>query len=353
MQGPSSWVCDYSSRYARLALAVLLAGSAALAALAGQTAEQLNQNASKALQAGKLDVALSELQMASRRFPQDKHILFNLGLALVRKGRLEDAVKPLQRAAQDPVLATQAHFLLGAAYFENKQYQAAIKELQGLEEGENGERVLYMVEEANRRTGNLEGAKAAFHRLLTQHPDSAWTHYLMGTAYEDQQDLDKAIEEYRQALDKDPDIPNANFAIGYIYWRQQDTEHAREWLNKQAKGSCHALANYYLGEISRAENDLSEAGSHYRRALECDATNSEAHLRLGMVLARQKHYTEAVAQLKASIRLQPGVSTAHYQLGRVYAEIGRTVEAQAEYAKGRQIQSATDKGVDVTGGVKR
>ncbi|MGH9614077.1 MAG: tetratricopeptide repeat protein [Bryobacteraceae bacterium] len=312
-------------------------------AASAQTAEETNQKAAATLTAGKLDTAVAELQASARRFPDDTHIQFNLGLALVRKGRLKEAVAPLQKAAKDPTLASEAHFLLGADYFETADYTKAARELTGLENSSHSERVLYMIEESNRRTQHIEEAKAAFHQLITRYPDSAWTHYLLGTAYEDQQQLDKAIAEYKLALERDSTIPNANFAIGYIYWQQQDTENARDWLQKEALKGCHALANYYLGEIARTEGNLHNAEARYKRAIECDPSNGDAHMRLGIAMGDQKRYRDAVLQLKQAIRLQPNESSAHYHLASIYTQMGRTAEAKAEYQKVRQIQAAKRK----------
>ncbi len=300
----------------------------------------------------KPDATLSELQQEAKRFPQDARIQYNLGLALSRKGRLREAEEPLKKAAADPVLAAEAHFLLGADYFENKNYPAAITELRQVDPSVQRERVLYMLEESNRRTGRLDEAKATFHELISNHPDSAWTHYLLGNAYEDQQDLDRAIEEYKQALGKDSSIPNAQFIIGYLYWRQSDTEKAREWLEKEAVRGCHGLASYYLGEIARAEKDLPKAESLYRRSLVCDGSNSNAHLRLGMLLEEEKRYKEAAEQLKEATRLAPDVGSGHYHLASVYRSLGRKAEARIEFDKVRRIQAAKDNGVDVTHGAK-
>ncbi len=305
-----------------------------LRATCGQTAQELSQKVTP--------VAAGDAQ-----------IQFNLGLALLRKGRLSEAIAPLEKAARDPALAGEAHYLLGVDYFESKSYANVVRALAGLNNSAHAERVLYMVEESNRRTGHIEEAKAAFHTLITRYPDSGWTHYLMGTAYEDQQQLDKAIDEYKHALEKDPDIPNADFAIGYLYWRQQDMQNASEWLQKEARKGCHGLANFYLGEIFRADKNFAEAESRYRRALECDPASAEAHLRLGIVLADQKRYTEAAAHLKEAIHLQPDGSSAHYHLAEVYTRLGRSAEAQSEYRKVRQIQAAKDNGVDVTRSAKQ
>jgi tetratricopeptide (TPR) repeat protein len=149
-------------------------------------------------------------------------------------------------------------------------------------------------------------------------------------------------------LAADPTIPSAQFAIGYLYWRQQDFEDAREWLGKEAAAGCHALANFYLGEMARGEKQLTNAEKLYRRALECDPSNEQAHLRLGVVLGDQHRYEEAITQLKEAARLRPDESSAHYHLASIYSHMGRTAEAKAEYSKVRQIQAAKDNGVDVS-----
>lgn len=330
--------CSFSHFCLFLSL-LLLAGLGEHSILFAQTAE-------------KADAPLSQSQQAAKRFPQDARIQYNLGLVLSRKGKFREAVAPLKKAAANPALAAEAHFLLGADYFEDKDYAAAIIEFRQLDQSVQRERVLYMLEESNRRTGSLDEAKAAFHELITNYPDSSWTHYLLGNAYEDQQNLDKAIEEYKQAFGKDPSIPNAQFIIGYLYWRQSETEQAREWLEKEAAHGCHGLANYYLGEISRMEKDLPKAESLYRRSLACDGSNSNAHLRLGMLLEEEKRYGEAAAQLKEATRLAPDISSGHYHLASVYRSLGRRAEAQIEFDKVRQIQTGKDNGVDVTRGAK-
>ena len=357
MRGPSSLESGCSSELLalirrKLASALLVAVSGASAFCAQSptqpSADQIDVQAVHAITAGRLDSAIGELRRASVRFPGDRRIQLHLGWALVQKGQLHEALAPLQRARQDPSLAPEARFLLGADYFESKQYSLATQELRGLQDSAHSERVLYMLEESSRRTGHVEEAKTAFHELISRYPDSAWTHYLMATAYEDQQKLDLAIDEYKQSLEKDPAIPNADFAIGYLYWRQQDSENAREWLQKEASRGCHGLANYYLGEIARIDGELGQAEASYRRALACDPSNQNAHMHLGMVLQDQKHYADAIRQFKEAIRLEPNESSAHYHLGSVYKQLGRTAEARAEYRKVREIQSASDKGTDVT-----
>jgi tetratricopeptide (TPR) repeat protein len=313
-----------------------------------QTADALNREATKAIEAGKLDAALADLRRAAKLAPSNRQVQFNLGLTLLRLGKLSEAIAPLQRAKQDAKLAPEAGFLLGVDYFEAKDYAKAISELQNLNIPAHAERTLYMLEESNRLTGRLAQARDAFRELNQRFPDSAWTHYLMANAYEAEEQLDKAVDEYKQALERDPSIPNANFAIGYIYWRQQNTEEAEQWLQKQASSGCHALANYFLGEIARVGKDLQKAERHYRQSLQCDPSHADSHLRLGMVLGEEKRYPEAIAQLKEAIRLKPDQSPAHYHLAVIYRRTGQTAKAQAEYNLVRRIQAAAGERMGTT-----
>ncbi len=334
---------------ANLAAAILLASSPVLLASAiGQSAEQVNVAASRAIEAGQFIDAVSELQSALRRFPDNHQLEFNLGLALVRLGRLSAAVDPLRNAAQDPALASEAHFLLGVDYFENKQYHSAITELSGAKATGSRERVLYMLEESYRRTGRINEAKATFHDLFTHYPDSAWTNYLIGAAYEDQHEPEKARQEFEQAARKDPTLPNIDFTIGYVYFRLGNITEAQHWLAREVARGCHSLASYYLGEIARGNGEPQKAERFYNRALHCDPTNMDAHLHLGILLENEKRYLAAIVEFQQAIQMQPNAATAHYHLAAVYRALGRKADSEAEFATVRQIQAASDNGLDVT-----
>ncbi len=340
--------CSSNVYRARLLLAFLFAGLGGIPVAFAQTADQITEHAIREMSSGNLEAAISALRSGARRFPEDRHIQYNLGLALVRKGRLGEAVPALTKAAHDPALAAEAHFLLALDYFQSKQYASAITELRRLQNSNHSERVLYMLEESARLTGRVDEAKAAFHELLTRYPDSGWTHYLLGTAYEDEQKLEEAVAEYQLAFARDPSIPNTAFAVGYCYWREQQNDLAREWLQKEAAHGCHSLAFYYLGEIARSDDDFSKAEASYRRALQCDPADAAAHLRLGTVFESEKRYHEAIEQLRESIRLQPNDARAHYRLAAVYRSLGRAAESRAELSKVHQLQAGSAKGLDPT-----
>ena len=321
-----SWDFACISKFAALVLLLCLSANGEAAA----SAASLNAEGSRALTAGDVATALQKFHAAARLDPANPDIQLNLGLALVRAGKLADALAPLHKAARSPATSAQAHMLLGVDYFESRQYAKAIGELKNLQNSGEQDRVLYMLEESYRLTGNKAAARDAFREIDSRFPDSAWTHFLLGSAYESQQQPEKAIAEYREAVNKDPAIPNARFAIGYLYWRQQNPEQARAWLEQEVQRGCHSLANFYLGEIARGDKDPAKAEGFYRRAIACDASNADAHLRLGVILTDEKRYRDALIELKKAVALSPDQATPHYHLGALYRQMGRSAWAWCE-----------------------
>ena len=301
----------------------------------------MNEEGKAALARGDFETARTRFRTAAQADPHNLQVQFNLGLVAIRLGQPRQAIPPLRKAAADPSLAAEAHYLLGAAYFESGEFPEVAAPLAGLENSPHAEHVLFMLEESHRLTHRAAEARQAFHLLNSRFPDSPWVHYLLANAYENQAENEKAIAEYKVALVNAPKLPNANFAIGYLYFQDKDFEQAKPWLRKELTvQSCHTLAYYYLAEIARTGGDAHDAGRQYRRALACDDRNAKAHVGLGILLAGLHRNEEAVRELQHAIRLDPADATPHYRLAVLYRDIGRKAEADAEYARVKKINAA-------------
>jgi Flp pilus assembly protein TadD len=89
-----------------------------------------------------------------------------------------------------------------------------------------------------------------------------------------------------------------------------------------------ARALFDAGYVADAQNRLDDAAALYRRAIAAEATSFEAHLSLGLLLARQNKLDEARPELVAATTLDPG-------------EAGPALKARAWRALAR-IDRATD-----------
>jgi len=89
-------------------------------------------------------------------------------------------------------------------------------------------------------------------------------------------------------------------------------------------------------------NNLESALTILQKAIQLKGDLRVAHMDRGRILTQQKRYDEAVAAFRRAIELEPAEPDAHYRLGRVYQVIGKTPESQKEFAKVRQIHDTSD-----------
>jgi Flp pilus assembly protein TadD len=74
-----------------------------------------------------------------------------------------------------------------------------------------------------------------------------------------------------------------------------------------------------------------------RQALELDPNIRLAHLDLGILLAAGGDSTAAERHFREAIRIDPSKPDAHYRLGRLWLSLGRQQEADAEFAKVKDL----------------
>ncbi|MGH9604631.1 MAG: tetratricopeptide repeat protein [Terracidiphilus sp.] len=99
-------------------------------------------------------------------------------------------------------------------------------------------------------------------------------------------------------------VLNAEAAITKSDWKSVDTD----LTPYVAAHPGDARALFDLGFTNDAENRLDVAAGLYRRAIEADPKSFEAHLSLGLLLARQGKFAEARTELAAATTLDPGAA---------------------------------------------
>ena len=123
-----------------------------------------------------------------------------------------------------------------------------------------------------------------------------------------------------------------------MYWKQKRYEDARrEFQAELANQPQYPQALIYLGDSEMQTGAEKEAEQHLRRGLELDANNRLAHLDLGILLAGGNDSAAAERHLRKAIQLDPSKPDAHYQLGRLLRSVGRAEDAQAEFAKVKEL----------------
>ena len=146
--------------------------------------------------------------------------------------------------------------------------------------------------------------------------NEAYQLYLKGRFYwnkRNEENLKKAIEQFKAASDKDP-----NYALAYV-----------------GLADCYAILPYYT---SASADFLAQAKAYAERALSIDDSLGEAHASLGIVHRASWNWTEALKELRRAIELNPNYATAHKQYGNVLDDLGRTEESIVEYKKAQELE---------------
>ena len=101
-----------------------------------------------------------------------------------------------------------------------------------------------------------------------------------------------------------PEVAAAEAAIAASDWKTAQSK-LDPWL---ATHPDDARALFDAGYVADAQNRLDDAAGLYRRAVAANPKSFEAHLSLGLLLARQSKPEEARPELAAATRLDPGES---------------------------------------------
>jgi tetratricopeptide (TPR) repeat protein len=148
--------------------------------------------------------------------------------------------------------------------------------------------------------------------------ETLWTHTLactsrnkvahnnLGNFLADQEQLTRAVAQYRQALEVDPNYIDAQFNLGAALSSQGRYDEAIAQYRQALKiRPDFVMAHNNLGEVLARQGRLDEAIAHYRQALKIQPDCIPALDNLGQVLARRGQPGEAISQYRTVLRIQP------------------------------------------------
>ncbi len=193
--------------------------------------------------------------------------------------------------------------------------------------------------------------------VIALEPENRGARVVLGDAYLEKNDLQKAEESYLSALDQKLDNAGALFGLAQISRSKGETREEMIYLNRVGTLIADSTATDFLykfaleamrvglfdeakSALERAvslkpkdpsyqlalgiawlrKTDLFTAEKVFRQVLALQPNNAEAQLHLGYVLLNQKKYAEARTWLEKSARTGAAVPEVFYYLGLVAQE---------------------------------
>lgn len=277
--------------------------------LPSYSADQLLQDAARALSAGRQSEARDNLQQLLKIDPNHFDALHVLGVLAYQDGNYDEAESLIRRALDVNGGFSEAHYNLGNVL---------------------------------RRQGRLQEAAASYRKALELNPalDPAW--FNLGVTEMELGNTAGAGEAFRRAAEIDPNDPDYAFSLGNVLQEAGDSAGARRQFEQTVKlNPQHAQSWNNLGIVLREAGELDSALMAYQRALQANPQYADARFNLGNLYEECGDLENALASYRQAVESNPKFAKAFTNLGNIYYSLQRFDEAREAYQKALALDPAS------------
>ncbi len=166
------------------------------------------------------DPAVAELEMYKMALdvrPDFGRARNNLGVALRRRGKVDDAIAQYKLALEEDPKFAEARSNLGAAYYSQGRVDDAIQEFETAARlGGSNAYYYHHLGVIQYQQGHYEEALRQFKKAISRDSSLADSRYYLGETYLKLGDRVKAIEAYRKTLELDPNYLSARAKLDLL-----------------------------------------------------------------------------------------------------------------------------------------
>ena len=260
---------------------------------------------------GRYADAAREYQAALETSPEDPPALYNLAIALLKKGDEVAAIEYLKRAGSaDKIgpVAARAYGRLGVLFTERRDYPQAEKYLE---------------------------------LAVSVAPRDAVNHYNLGIAYSRQNKNEKALEAFTRAGDLGQDDAAMLEGLGEAYYSLKDYDRSLEAYNRllaTSKRNARVLSR--IAEIYYDRGDLDRAYEFYHKITTYEPASENArvaYLNMGNILDDAQRFEESIQAYEKALAINPKDDAALYNLGIAYNHAGKPQLAIESWKKAADL----------------
>ncbi|MEH1842754.1 MAG: tetratricopeptide repeat protein [Nostoc sp.] len=276
---------------------------------------------------------------------------YNLGIVLYKQNKLVDAVAAFQKVIQLNPKDAYAYYNLGKALlFQNKLVDAVAAFQKAIQLDPNNVTAYINLGTALYKQKKLVDAVAAFQKAIELKPNLAIAYNNLGIALYKQNKLDGAVAAFQKVIQLKPNIPDAYIHLSVALTDQNKLDAldaavaTLQKLIQLQPNNAYAYNN--LGIALEKQKKLDAAVDAYQKAIQLNPNYaSPAYTNLGIALYKQNKLDAAVAAYKEALRLPEDNSgtpasahtLAHNGLGLMFQQQEKLKEAIDEFDKAEEI----------------
>jgi tetratricopeptide (TPR) repeat protein len=312
-------------------VALLIAAGAACAQ--SSSPEQLFRDAVAAQQHGDDALAVRKYQELLKRYPDAVEVRANLGAALAKLERYDEAIEQY-RAVLAKKDNAGLRLNLALAYYKKGALREAVQQLSTLQGAQPGDtRVATLLADCYARLGQDRQAIAVLTPVEAAHPDDLAVAWLLGSALiragHKRDGLERVDRVARQG-----NRPEAYLLAGQTALKMNEFERARDYadaalrLNPRLPG-----ADTLRGTVLSYLGDTQGAIAALRKAVEADPNDFDAQVGLGAVLHTERDLDGARQHLQHALQLKPDSTLARYEWARLERTEGHVEAAVKDFER--------------------
>ena len=206
--------------------------------------------------------AITIFQQATLRYQNSPRLFIGLGLALYSRGKYDDAVEALIKAADLNPADQRCYVFLSKAYDSSpKQADEVIERFRRYAElkPDNAMAQYYYAMslwKGNRAGGsdaNLQSVESLLQKSIALDGKIAEAHVQLGDLYAGQHEYDKSIPEYVRAIQLNPNLSDAHYRLGTDYVHVGQKDHAQKEFAVYQK-----LRAEHLAEVDKERAEVQQ-----------------------------------------------------------------------------------------------
>jgi tetratricopeptide (TPR) repeat protein len=204
--------------------------------------------------------AIRIFEQATERYPQSPRMFIGLGMALYARGKYDEAVKALLKAADLNPSDSRCYFFLYKAY-DNSPGQAddVVQRLLRFSQlqPQNGTALYYYAmslwkgKRAEDPGLDIQKVESLLQRAVALDPGLVDAHVQLGNLYSTQHDYSRSVPEYTRALELNPNLSDAHYrlAMDYIHSGRKDLAPAHLEVYKKLRAQHLAELDKEAAEV--------------------------------------------------------------------------------------------------------
>jgi Flp pilus assembly protein TadD len=283
--------------------------------------------------AGRYNDAIVQYHEALKRAPQNPSVLLDLALAWYKQAVFDKAATELELLRARHPENRQSLYLLADCYLRLGRDRDAVALLQPAHDADSHDRAVnFALGKALIDAGQIEKGKALIEEVAKT-AGSSEVDLLTGAAQLAARDSKDAVITIHKALEAAPDLPGAWSLYGRALLDNGDREGARASFERALQADPNDFeANLYLGGMLRYDGNLKEATPYLEKARMLRPASVEARYQIGLLKAASGRLEDGLSDLEKVERETPEFKEVHVQLAALYARMHRLKDSERERA---------------------